>query len=115
MTEAQMRRLVPGQVIVSPTGKHRTVLTVRLVGRWSGSVPEKYVSVTVPILHCSWTKRPWTSLDYQTLRLYQATKTVLAINRWKVVKRIRDDELRCWTGKSNNRSCDCCEVVGKLQ
>jgi hypothetical protein len=105
MTDAQMLRLVPGQVIVSPTGRHRTILAVHHADN------VRRVDAYVAILRCSWTHRAHTILNKQLLRQYRVTKTILCIKRWKIVKKCLVD-----IDDVGAPPCaTCCDVIGNFQ
>ncbi len=108
MTPAQMHRLVPGQVIVSPSGKRRTIITVKCDAK-------NRVSVNLAILRCSWTHRPHTCVNSHDLKQWRFTNVVLDIKRWKIPKMILADLVACYAGDGGGRACDCCDVIGRFQ
>lgn len=103
MTDAEIDRLKPGDVIRSPSGTERTVISVHRDGR-------RRVYVSVPILRCSWTHACYTILDRTLLRtLYTKTRKQRQFKRTKLGRRVFED---CET---NGRGCDCCDVIGRFK
>jgi len=113
MTDHEIDNLLVGQIITTPAGTKRTVLAIsRKPDRANGRIKGR-ILVTVAILHCSWTHRPHTCLDRQTLRAgYGVTDVVVAFQRWKLAKMVLADLAACENGGKS--VCQCCDVIGKF-
>lgn len=105
MTDKQMRRLKPGDVIISPSGRCRTV--------FSATHHPLRTSVNVPILRCSWTHAGYTVIDRQMLKQYRVARKKRPPKATKLGRRLFQDCEKSTV--QYKRLCTCCDVIGVLE
>lgn len=108
-------RLKPGDVVKFKSGSLRTVLEVTYRTHDNG----RLLCAMFTILHCSWTKRPYTILERSDIAQRGQCVTRARVNLAKhpaAVLAIADSCIRGLDDKGEpNRVATCCDVIGVFE
>lgn len=108
-------QLKPGNVVLFKSGALRTVLEVTHRTRDNG----RLLSAMFTIMHCSWTKRPYTHLERSDIAQRAQCVTQARVNIAKhpaAVLAIADSYVRGLDAEGKpNRVATCCDVIGVFE
>lgn len=108
-------KLKPGDVVLFKSGALRTVLEVT----HRTHNPKRLLCAMFTILHCSWTKRPYTSLERSDIAQRAQCVTRARVNLAKhpaALLAIADSHIRGFDANGEpNRVATCCDVIGVFE